>query len=232
MRQSKIIMWLKELAHFWKDLVLLVLGIYMALWMENAVQGWENDNRQRDYMYRLSIDLIADEKLIKELLPILEKKINRLQEAILFLQKPDLDPSNPDVQAKAVTIANTVTTYSFFSPQDFTFLSMRESGDFKLLSEDEIKTELLQINNQYQFTKILQSNYMQGLDDEFIPLWIRSADMISGNIIHPEVIQQPIFKNMVGFAYNETYQRKSHLDKTLKQIRALRIKLELGAKRH
>lgn len=229
MQQSKALRWLKGLAHFWKDLILLVLGIYLALWMENKVQSWNDDEKQREYMYRLSLDLASDEKQIETMLPELETKINRLQQAIGFLQRPDLDVSMPDVQEQAVEIAGAVSNYYFFAPQDFTFLSMRESGDFKLLSDDEIKTELLKLNNRYAVIEVLQNNYMQGLDDEFMPLWVRHADMINNTLVHPAVISKPIFKNMIGFAWNETNQRKILLNRTLEEIKTLRIQLENAA---
>ena len=229
MQQSKTLSWLKGLAHFWKDLILLVLGIYLALWMENKVQSWNDDEKQREYMYRLSLDLASDEKQIENMLPQLESKISRLQQAVGFLQNPDLDISLPEVQRQAVEIAGAVNNYYFFSAQDFTFLSMLESGDFKLLSDDEIKTQLLKLNNRYSFIQLLQDNYMQGLDDEFIPLWVRHADMINNTLVDPGVILKPIFKNMIGFAWNETNQRKALLNTTLWEIKALRIRLENAA---
>jgi hypothetical protein len=228
-QKSKAIEWLKGLAHFWKDLTLLVLGIYLALWMENTVQSWNNDAKQRDYMHRLSLDLASDEKQIESLLPLLTDKIAKLQHGIGFLQSSGLDPMQAEVTKQAVSIANAVNNYYFFTPQDFTFLSMRESGDFGLLTNDDIKTQLLRLNSRYKIIHLLQNNYMQGLDDEFIPMWVRHADMINNTLLHPEIISKPIFKNMVGFAWNETEQRKTQLNATLKNVKELRHKLEIAS---
>jgi hypothetical protein len=224
--QSKTIEWLKGLAHFWKDLLLLVLGIYLALWMENEVQSWSDNDKQREYMHRLSIDLASDEKQIETLIPLLEVKISKLQFSVEFLQNQELDIERPDVLKKAIDTGSTINNYHFFSPQDFTFLSMRESGDFGLLKDDDIKTLLLKLNSRYQFIELLQNNYLQGLDDEFIPMWVRHVDMLNGVFVHPEVISQLIFKNMVAFAWNETNQRKDNLLRTLSEVKGLRAKLE------
>lgn len=229
MQKSKAIEWLKGLAHFWKDLLLLVLGIYLALWMENTVQSWNEDDKQRDYMHRLSLDLASDEKKIEALLPRLDLKITKLQDGIAFLQSSDLDITQLDVIEYVIGIANAVNNYYFFTPQDFTFLSMRESGDFGLLIDDDIKTQLLKLNSRYQIIELLQKNYMQGLDDEFIPMWVRNADMISNTLVQPEIITTPIFKNMVAFAWNETNQRKIQLHTTLNDVKQLRRKLELAS---
>lgn len=229
MQQRKTVIWLKGLAHFWKDLILLVLGIYLALWMENTVQRWDDDDKQRDYLHSLGLDLGSDERQMENLLPQLDRKIERLGEAVAFLQNSELDITLPEVKNRALDIANAVNNYHFFSPQDFTFLSMRESGDFKLLNDDEIKTQLLKLNSRYRFIELLQANYMQGLDDEFIPMWVRHADMVNNRLVYPEVITKPIFKNMVGFAWNETRQRKDQLLRTLEQVKSLRQKLELAS---
>lgn len=229
MGERKSVRWLKGLAHFWKDLLLLVLGIYLALWMENTVEGWNNDKKQRDYMHRLSLDLASDESQIEALLPQLNLKITKLQSGIHFLQSPDLDHLQHEAAKQALDIANAVNNYYFFTPQDFTFLSMRESGDFGLLVDDNIKTELLQLNARYKFINLLQKNFMQGLDDEFIPMWIRHADMVSNTLLKPEIITTPIFKNMVAFAYNETNQRKIILNETIQRVKELRIKLQIAS---
>lgn len=229
MQQIKVIKWLIGLANFWKDLLLLVLGIYLALWMENKVQEWNNDDKQRDYMHRLSLDFASDQKQLEDLLPMMESKIAKLEEGIDFLQSSELKINEPRVLRQAVEIASAVNNYYFFSPQDFTFLSMRESGDFGLLTDDDIKTQLLKLNSRYKFIDRLQSNYLQGLDDEFIPMWVRHADMVNNELLLPEIITKPIFKNMVGFAWNETNQRKKQLLETLKQVKSLKSKLELAS---
>jgi hypothetical protein len=108
---------------------------------------------------------------------------------------------------------------------------MRESGDFGLLTDDDIKTQLLKLNSRYQIIELLQNNYMQGLDDEFIPMWVRHADMVNNTLLHPEIILEPIFKNMVGFAWSETSQRKAQLSVTLEDVKELRKKLEIAAQR-
>ncbi|WP_026375361.1 hypothetical protein [Aestuariibacter salexigens] len=217
--------WASSFAQLWKDLALLVVGIYLALWMENTVQDWENDGKQKSYLAQLSEDLATDERQLNSLIPQLENKANKLEQAIGYFQTNPIKASDKEAQRWAVEAASTVNAYFFFTPQDFTFLSMRESGDFKLLRDDDIKRQLLKINGQYRLIDTLQKNYMQGLDDEFIPMWVRHADMINDELVRPEIITQPIFKNMLAFAWNETSQRRIQMKRTLEEIRQLRRNL-------
>ncbi|WP_100642926.1 DUF6090 family protein [Alteromonas facilis] len=209
---------LKGFAHFWKDLVLLVLGIYLALWTENKVEQWNNHQKQLSYLYQLEQDLIVDQELIEDLIPALQKKVQALQEAIQFFQSFDGNLASIEAKEQAVQAARIVNNYYFFTPQDFTFTSMRESGDFKLLSDDSIKRRLLKINKRYSIQQTFQQNYLQGLDDEFIPMWVRHADMIDQKLIDPSILNKPIFKNMLGFAWNETSVRLRNLKQAKGEI--------------
>jgi hypothetical protein len=54
------------------------------------------------------------------------------------------------------------SSYSFFEPSDFTYRSMQESGDFRLLSGPAIKEGLLRLARQYRLIDTLQANFIQG----------------------------------------------------------------------
>lgn len=221
-----MVKWLKQFAHLWRDLALLVIGIYLALWMENTVEYWNDKEKERSYLKQLSLDLKSDREQIVALLPKLEQKVKKLESAIGFFQQPNLEYNSKEASNQAVMIASHINNYYFFRPQEFTFLSMRESGDFKLITSDKIKRDLLKLNDEYRLIDQLQKNYMQGLDDEFIPMWVRHADMVSNELIYPEIIKEPIFKNMVAFSWNETSQRSKQLARTIIKISALREQLE------
>ena len=219
----------KGVSSFIFDFMLLVVGIYIALWMENKVQDWENDEKQRDYLTRLSLDLQADIDFLKNIKKRQEAKINTLTNGIQTILS-EKDKSSPKFKELAVNMAKSVNNYYFFEPQKFTFLSMRESGDFKLIKDDKIKTELLQLHKHYSFLDTLQNNYLQGLDTEFIPLWIRHVNMITNEVIDDSVFTNPIFDNMIGFAHNETSQRKALIEEIIVQADALQEAMQKASK--
>ncbi|WP_100656891.1 DUF6090 family protein [Alteromonas flava] len=209
---------LKGFAYFGKDLILLVLGIYLALWTENKVEQWNNHQKQLNYLEQLEQDLLFDQSQIQQLIPALEEKVATLNEAIQFFQSFDGNVDSTEAQQKALSAARVVNNYYFFSPQDFTFTSMRESGDFKLISDAQIKRRLLKVNKRYFLQQTLQHNYMQGLDDEFIPMWVRHADMLENKLVDPSILNHPLFKNMLGFAWNETSIRLRNLKDAQQEV--------------
>jgi hypothetical protein len=200
--------------------MLLVVGIYIALWMENKVQDWENNEKQQDYLESLSLDLQADIDFLKSIKARQEVKVKVLENGIQTLLSEN-DRASHEFQEIAINMARSVNNYYFFEPQKFTFLSMRESGDFKLIKNNKIKTKLLELHQNYDFLDTLQNNYLQGLDTEFIPLWIRHVNMITNEVLDDTVFQSPVFNNMIGFAYNETSQRKALIAEIIVQAEAL-----------
>ena len=212
---------LRSMTHSWKDLILLVLGIYLALWMENSVQDWEDNNKQQDYLYRLAQDLKSDIQSMEYLLKEIGKKSNRLENAIAKITQGELDVNQNETIEFTLTTASIVNNYYFFTPQDFTYLSMRESGDFKLIRDDSIKSQLIELYGDYELLDTLQKNYLQGLDDEFIPLWLRSVDVLNNTLVNKELIHQPLYTNMIAFAYNETQQREAYIKRLLEQTKRL-----------
>ncbi|NVJ60185.1 MAG: hypothetical protein HWE27_07345 [Gammaproteobacteria bacterium] len=215
-----------QLSHMSKDLIILVLGIYLALWMENTVQDWEELDKQQDYLSRLAEDISVDQQHIKSVVTFLEKKIDRVSSGISFLQNSKLDPLEPETQSKALELGSVVNNYYFFTPQDFTYLSMRESGDFKLIRSNTLKSKLIRLYGRYKLVDTLQKNYLQGLDDEFIPFWMRNVDMLSQELSNPDIVTEPLFRNMIAFAGNDTQTRLSVLNKLTLEVNELANELK------
>ncbi|MDX1678110.1 hypothetical protein [Arsukibacterium sp.] len=208
-----------------KELAILTFGIYLALWMENEVQTWKDQRKESEYIGLLAADLRSDQKELGVILSRIEQKLQTLQTQLQAINDPRYTSDPEFAAATALTGSEAVTNYHFFSPQDFTLLSLRESGDFKLLRNQEIKSQLLAVHKSYEILHQLQQNYLQGLDEEFIPLLIRSVDMMAGTLQDPQMPHKILFKNMIAFALNETSQRKQFIERTLRKIEALQVEL-------
>lgn len=212
---SKVI---RGIASAWKDLLLLILGIYLALWLENKVQDWQDLNRQNEYLYRVSLDLQSDATQLRDIQSRLEKKLTALQESVAVIAADDFTVANEEHEEWVIKTAGQINNYHFFTAQDFTFVSMRESGDFKLVKDEDIQRTLLSIYDDYKLLQRLQDNYIQGLDDHFIPLWLESVDIMRDKVVKPELVESSTFSNMVLFAVNETQTRLKYINRVLQSI--------------
>ena len=98
----------------------------------------------------------------------------------------------------------TPATYLFFTPSDFTYRSMRESGDFRLLRNVEIKKSVLRLNRRHKDIAMLQTNFLQALDDGYIPLMMNRFDIAGMQVTDPSLLEDQVFRNFFIYTKQDT----------------------------
>jgi hypothetical protein len=184
------------------ELLMIVVGINIALWFEGVFDDLRDAETEQQYLSGLRDDLLSDIRHFDSVISDNEAKLERLQEIIPTLS--DLDKADTEAQASALFLPS---SYMFFQPSDFTYRSMQDSGDFRLLSEDATKTGLLRLNRFYSQIESLQVNYIQAMDDEYIPILMRSFDLVENRVSDPDVLNNQVFRNFFAFALNDTSNR-------------------------
>jgi len=98
----------------------------------------------------------------------------------------------------------TPPNYQFFTPSDFTYKSMQDSGDFRLLRGTEIKKSILRLDRRHKDIAQLQKNYLQALDDGYIPLMMTSFDIVTMRVTNPSFLQDQTFRNFFVYTLQDT----------------------------
>lgn len=196
------------------EILMIVVGINIALWFEGWFEDLEDAETERQYLQGLREDLLVDIDSLDRIVEQNRAKLDAL--ATLVPQLPTLADASPEEQAQAMFEPS---GYAFFQPSDFTYRSMQESGDFRLLSSDEIKTGLLRLNRRYRDIDMLQQNFLQALDDEYVPLMMRSFDIAEQRIIDPSLVEQVIFRNFFAYAQQDTRVRL-HVSEDARELAA------------
>ena len=201
---------------FVTELLMLVLGINIALWAEGRFEDYRDQQTEIDYLLGLRRDLSKD---VESLARILEKntaKIGRLQGIVPVI------PSIAERDAQEATeIAFEASEYYFFTSEDFTYMSMRESGDFRLLSSKEVKEELLRLNRLHKNIDTLQDNFIQAMDDEYIPLFMKSFDLQAMRLVDDSLGENLVFRNFFSYTLQDTKTRIAFYQATVEQTRDL-----------
>lgn len=187
------------------ELLMIVVGINIALWFEGKFEDIKDAESEQQYLLGLHDDLEMDVARLNDLITSNEAKIATLSE--LLPQLANLAEAPPEVIAGAIFEPS---GYHFFQPANFTYRSMQESGDFRLLSNAETKEALLRLARRYREIELLQRNFIQALDDSYIPLMMKSFDIGKMRIADPGVFHNLIFRNFYAFAIQETEQRNAH----------------------
>ena len=212
-------------ANFALEILMIVVGINIALWFEGWFDDLKDAETERQYLVGLRDDLRADVGLLKRLIDINTVKIGNLEKIIPVLTGLADEPS--DMQAEAIFEPS---AYLFFQPADFTYRSMQESGDFRLLSDSAIKKGILRLVRKYREIEELQINYLQALDDVYIPIMMQKFDLREGRITDESLVEDQAFLNFFLYTLQETDVRNAAYAQATAQAQDLldAIVLQLG----
>ena len=84
---------------------------------------------------------------------------------------------------------------------------MQESGDFRLLSDPGTREDLLRLMRHYRMIDTLQNNFLQALDDGYIPLMMTHFDLVEMRLAQPSVLEMWGFRNFFAYTLQDTGQR-------------------------
>ena len=178
------------------EILMIVIGINVALWFESWFQDLQDAEIEERYLADLHDDLLTDIRNLDSVIKNGEAKLQQTAKIIELM--PTFTDLSPEQQAQAIY---TPPNYQFFVPSDFTYRSMQESGDFRLLRNSEIKKSILKLDRRHKDIAVIQKNYLQAMDDGYIPLMMNSFDIATMTITDPALLQDQLFRNF--FVYTE-----------------------------
>ena len=181
------------------EILMIVIGINVALWFEGWFQDLQDAEIEEHYVADLRDDLLTDIENLDLVIEDGEAKLRRTEKYIELM--PRIAELSPEELARAIF---TPSNYRFFVPSDFTYRSMQESGDFRLLRNAEIKKSILRLDRRHKDIALLQKNYLQALDDGYIPLMMNRFDISTMRVTDPTLLQDQMFRNFFVYTKQDT----------------------------
>ena len=181
------------------EILMIVVGINVALWFESWFQDLQDAEIEERYLADLRDDLLTDIKNLDIVIRSGEAKLQQVAKIIDLM--PSFSDLSPEQQAQAIYIP---PNYQFFVPSDFTYRSMQESGDFRLLRNAEIKKSILRLDRRHKDIAEIQKNYLQAMDDGYIPLMMNSFDIATMTVTDPALLQDQLFRNFFVYTRQDT----------------------------
>jgi hypothetical protein len=181
------------------EILMIVVGINVALWFEGWFQDLQDAEIEEQYLVDLRDDLLTDIENLDFAIKNGEAKSQRTTQFIELM--PTLAELPPEEQAQAIY---TPANYQFFVPSDFTYRSMQESGDFRLLQDAEIKKSILKLDRRHKDIAMLQKNYLQAMDDGYIPLMMNRFDIATMTVTDPTLLENQLFRNFFVYTRQDT----------------------------
>ena len=181
------------------EILMIVIGINVALWFESWFQDLQDAETEERYLADLRNDVWADIENLDSVISSGEAKSQQVAQFIDLL--PTIADLSPEMQAQAIY---TPPNYQFFVPSDFTYRSMQESGDFRLLRSEEIKKSILRLDRRHKDIALVQKNFLQALDDGYIPLMMNRFDIATMSVTDPTLLQDQLFRNFFLYTKQDT----------------------------
>lgn len=147
------------------EIVLVVIGILIALQINNTSENKKKRQIELSYLERLVIDLKDNEKLWTD---FHELKEQQLKAANIFL-KFSFNKNKDSVLDIIMPHFNSVFSWVDLNINQVTFDEMVSSGNLDLISNDSIKIKLLELNKHYRSILDIQNKEKESHDRLLFP---------------------------------------------------------------
>ena len=207
------------------EFILVIVGISIAFWLNELAEDSKKDELEMQYLQDLKEDLMEDIELLDYLTLLNQDKADKLSRALSYYVDPDIKLNLDSVTTYAGVIGN----LNMFQPNNFTYVSLKQSGDFKIIKAHDIRKTLVKLYSSYETVDLEQKNLMQALDDHYYPEYFKNYEMISGKVVNKQFFEGPYLSNFLAFSYNQTNNILVYFErsKTLAQQTVALIEEEL-----
>ncbi|MFY0630268.1 MAG: hypothetical protein JXR05_07790 [Flavobacteriaceae bacterium] len=146
------------------EIILVVIGILIALQINNTNENGKKREIEVNYLERLSIDLKDNEKLWSDFYDVKQKQ---LEAANIFLNFSFR--KNQDSVFQIMPYFNAIFSWVDININQVTFEEMVSSGNLDLISNDSIKIKLLVLNKHYKSILDIQKKEKESHDRLLFP---------------------------------------------------------------
>ncbi len=178
------------------EIILVVVGILIAL----AVNNWNQDRKEQllgeDILLRIHRDLVQDTIMFRE--NITNNAILRIEIKDLLVNLYDGVSSIEEVQSMSATYDKALD--QVFSPNDNTYKSILSSGSLGLIRNPELKDEIIDLYSEYDQTGALLSSINEWMGGVAIAVDTQT-DFIKFNIAADDIYSTDEMLNENDFSF-------------------------------
>lgn len=171
------------------EILLVVIGILIALQLNQYKESYEMNSQRQNYYNQLLVDLQKDKDYIEEMLVNIDTFKNSYDKYLTFFNEPG---QTPEQLSEIIRSMNHSIELISFNTR--TVESLEKSGDIKIIPQD-IRNELLDLKRSQDFlTEKVKGNGI--IQAEFFKEMIISGFSMSQKIQNQPVLTQ-YFKDII-----------------------------------
>ncbi len=140
------------------EITLVVIGILIALQINNWNEDRKIDKVRNDYIQNMLEDLISDTLNINKLIEYSDKGTMQIGQYFAFFEASDINVPSEQFLDSARNASHCCTRYF---PINSTYLEMLSTGNLKLLKEEQ-RDAMIKLNNMQEFYQILMEKNVSG----------------------------------------------------------------------
>ena len=214
----KNINWLDHFA----NLLVVILGITIAFYLEGYKEEKANRNKEKEYIESLLVDLEADIEALDTL-----REVNQMiSKAVVTLAGASVGNTYDD----GAKLRNDILIIQYnppFSPQRTSYESMKSSGHIDGISSFELRKDIIELYEQfYRGTAQYDDALTRHVNDYIKPFSMKNLRFSNTLAFQDEFLSKIEFQNMI-FSYRYLFTAKdTFYGQVLDQVKEVKVKLE------
>jgi hypothetical protein len=194
----KKINWLDHIA----SLLVVILGISIAFYLESYKEQKANDGLEKKYLQSLIKDLETDITALDTL-----QSINKLiSNALVKLSDATTNPEAPRDSIAGFMLG--IQYNPPFSAQKTTYESLKSSGQLELISNFELRNEIVELYEQYYWgTSEYDISLLNHINDFLKPFYMSNVYYTGRFQVNEDFLDSNVFRNII-YSYRYLFQAK------------------------
>ncbi|SER07820.1 DUF6090 family protein [Neolewinella agarilytica] len=153
------------------EIVIIVFGILLSLWISNGFQNTQDRQRAERYMVRLDNNLKKDEVQLTFELARREEQLGQAKKMLAAVSTP----WSSDKVSTMVEGFQSLLWTTRFNSNNATFRSLESSGDLRLIEQDSLVNQIVKLyHNQYEALRENNEDVTKYRDNFLLPYTIRN----------------------------------------------------------
>lgn len=205
------------------DILVVVLGISIAFWLNNWNQERQNITLEQQYLKNLRGDLAKDSVNLTVgfmYMDTISFSIKRIYQ--LYDDRNNADSISYYFQALR-------NDFLSFKPEDYTYDALRQTGDINIIQNDSIARTLSQLYDTYELFQIQVELAWRYTFDLMLPYYYNRNYQV-GTAYDDTIYMTPKFQTTLMFYESNLENRRGLMRKALSEIKILNQLIELQPK--
>jgi hypothetical protein len=173
------------------DIVLIIISVYIALFVESWAERQHDNERLHQYYKNFESEVQKDIEDLKFVYADAEKHIATYKTHVRFIKQGGPRDSLLRYLGK---LAN---ANLFLNSNMLSYKSMMASGDIRLIENLKVREALLSLEMTYEGLKVQEEIYLEFVKNTLTKYLSDNFDLLNGKPLNPEFFKLPSYANIV-----------------------------------